>query len=67
MATFAKRSRREMAELNSLGRVIEPEEIASVVAFLCSEDASAITGAALVVDGGITASLNLSGHAPFEG
>ena len=67
MATFAKRSRQEMAELNSLGRVIAPEEIASVVAFLCSEDASAITGAALVVDGGLTASINLSGHAPFEG
>jgi NAD(P)-dependent dehydrogenase (short-subunit alcohol dehydrogenase family) len=47
--------------------VIAPEEIASVVAFLCSEDASAITGAALVVDGGLTASINLSGHAPFEG
>ncbi len=67
MAAFAKRSRQEMAELNSLGRVIAPEEIASVVAFLCSDDASAITGAALVVDGGLTASLNLSGHAPFEG
>jgi len=67
MAAFAKRSRQEMAELNSLGRVIQPAEIASVVAFLCSDDASAITGAALVVDGGLTASLNLSGHGPFEG
>lgn len=67
MEMFAKRSRQEMAELNSLGRVIRPDEIASVVAFLCSEDASAITGAALVVDGGITASLNLSGHDSFDG
>jgi meso-butanediol dehydrogenase/(S,S)-butanediol dehydrogenase/diacetyl reductase len=67
MATFAPRSRQEMAELNSLGRLIQPEEIAATVAFLCSDDASAITGAALVVDGGITASLNLSGHGPFEG
>ena len=67
MAMFARRSREEMAELNSLGRVIQPEEIASCVAFLCSDDASAITGAALVVDGGITASLNLSGHLPLEG
>lgn len=66
MAAFAKRSRQEMAELNSLGRLIQPQEIASVVAFLCSEDASAITGAALVVDGGLTASLNLSGHPPFD-
>jgi len=67
MAMFARRSREEMAELNSLGRVIQPEEIASCVALLCSDDASAITGAALVVDGGITASLNLSGHLPLEG
>jgi meso-butanediol dehydrogenase/(S,S)-butanediol dehydrogenase/diacetyl reductase len=66
MALFAKRSRQEMAELNSLGRFLRPEEIASVVAFLCSDDASAITGAALVVDGGLTASINLSGHDPFE-
>jgi NAD(P)-dependent dehydrogenase (short-subunit alcohol dehydrogenase family) len=53
-----------MAELHAIGRVIRPEEIASVVAFLCSDDASAITGAALVVDGGLTASLNLGGHDP---
>ncbi len=67
MAMFAPRSRQEMAELNSLGRLIQPEEIAASVAFLCSEDASAITGTALVVDGGITAALNLSGHGPFTG
>ncbi|MBW2273399.1 MAG: SDR family oxidoreductase [Deltaproteobacteria bacterium] len=65
MATFSKRTRKEMAELHAIGRVIRPEEIASVVAFLCSEDASAITGAALVVDGGLTASLNLGGHDPL--
>jgi len=31
-----------------------PEDIANAVAFLCSEDASFMTGASLVVDGGIT-------------
>src|SRR5437763_382168 len=35
-----------------LGRLAEPEEIASVIAFLCSERASYVTGAAWSVDGG---------------
>ena len=46
---FAKRSRQEMTEPNPIGRLIEPKEIASVVAFLCSDDAPAITDGALVV------------------
>lgn len=36
----------------AMGRFGKPEEIASVVAFLCSEDAVFMTGAVLVVDGG---------------
>lgn len=39
-----------------LGRPAEPHEIASVVAFLASEDAAMVTGVALPVDGGVTAS-----------
>lgn len=38
-----------------LGRQGAPEEIAAVVAFLASDDASLITGHALVADGGLTA------------
>ena len=35
-----------------LGRLAEPEEIASVICFLCSERASYVTGAAWSADGG---------------
>jgi meso-butanediol dehydrogenase / (S,S)-butanediol dehydrogenase / diacetyl reductase len=40
-----------------LGREGQPEEIASVIAFLLSEDASFMTGAVLVADGGKTAGI----------
>lgn len=38
----------------SLGRPSSPEEVAAVVAFLCSDDAKYLTGAAIPVDGGMT-------------
>lgn len=34
------------------GRIGTPDEVASVIAFLCSDDASYITGQTIVVDGG---------------
>ncbi len=37
-----------------MGRIGQPEEIASVAAFLASDDASYITGSGIVVDGGYT-------------
>jgi NAD(P)-dependent dehydrogenase (short-subunit alcohol dehydrogenase family) len=39
----------------ALGRIGTPEEIAHVVRFLVSEEASYVTGASLLVDGGLTA------------
>ena len=38
-----------------IGRLLEPDEIAAAIAWLCSPDASAVTGAVLPVDGGMTA------------
>ena len=40
-----------------LGRFAAPEEIASVIVFLCSEQASTVTGAAWSADGGTFASI----------
>ena len=46
----------EYARRVPMGRVGKAEEIAGVVAFLASDDASYMTGAMVVVDGGLTAS-----------
>jgi NAD(P)-dependent dehydrogenase (short-subunit alcohol dehydrogenase family) len=43
-----------------IGRLCMPEDIARAVAFLCSDDASFITGTTLSVDGGLTAGIPLS-------
>ncbi|MBM3674040.1 MAG: SDR family oxidoreductase [Actinobacteria bacterium] len=47
--------RRSFVEAHALGRCGEPEEIAAAALFLVSDDASFVTGSALVVDGGYTA------------
>ena len=43
----------EMLKLIPLGRVGKAEEVARVVAFLASDDASYITGHVINVDGGM--------------
>jgi len=48
--------RRKTIERIPLGRLGEPDDVASVVAFLASDDACYMSGAELVVDGGAFAS-----------
>jgi NAD(P)-dependent dehydrogenase (short-subunit alcohol dehydrogenase family) len=48
---------REWNEAQPIGRVGQPEEIASVVLFAASPDNSFMTGATLVADGGMTIDL----------
>lgn len=46
-----------LAAAHPLGRVGRPEEVAAAVSFLCSADASFVSGAILPVDGGLTCNL----------
>jgi 3-oxoacyl-[acyl-carrier protein] reductase len=46
-------ARTKMLDLTPLGRLGEPEHVAGAVRFLCSEEASFITGVVLLVDGGL--------------
>ncbi len=48
-----------MRERHVLGRFGKPSEIASAASFLASDDASFVTGHALVVDGGFTAGMRV--------
>ncbi|MNC84681.1 3-alpha-hydroxysteroid dehydrogenase/carbonyl reductase [compost metagenome] len=51
-ARAAGRSARPDASLVPLGRRVEPEEIASMVRFLCGPGASMVSGQLIYVDGG---------------
>jgi len=50
---------REWGRFHPLGRVAQPQEIAQVIAFLLSDEASFMTGAAVQVDGGLLAQLSV--------
>ena len=46
-------ARAKMLDLTPLGRFGDPEDVAGAVRFLCSDEASFITGEVLLVDGGL--------------
>jgi NAD(P)-dependent dehydrogenase (short-subunit alcohol dehydrogenase family) len=48
-------SLRAAGAMHPVGRIAQPDEIAAFVAFLLSDEAKFITGAALAIDGGMTA------------
>jgi enoyl-[acyl-carrier protein] reductase III len=44
----------EIAAQTPVGRIVTPEDVAGIVAFLCSPEADMIRGQTLIVDGGFT-------------
>lgn len=60
------RTRAEVEEMHPIGRVIEPEEIANLALFLACDESSAITGQAIVIDGGLIGNCNLTGMPPVS-
>jgi len=53
-ATMDSHILREITAATPAGRLVTPEDVAALVAFLCSKDAEMICGQVLLVDGGYT-------------
>ena len=53
IASFPEENQREWAEMIPVGRLGTPEEVAAAVAYLLSDEAGFVTGAGLLIDGGL--------------
>ena len=65
LLSIAPKSREAVEAEHAIGRLIRPDEIANVALFLASDESSAVTGAALVVDGGLISRSPISGFPPY--
>jgi NAD(P)-dependent dehydrogenase (short-subunit alcohol dehydrogenase family) len=65
LLSIAPKPRAAVEAEHAIGRLIRPEEIANVALFLASDESSAITGAAIVVDGGLISKSPISGFPPY--
>jgi len=54
-ASDLKITMQEFGRVHPVGRVGTPDEVANAVLWLCSSDASFVTGHTLMIDGGMTA------------
>jgi enoyl-[acyl-carrier protein] reductase III len=48
---------KDTQQITPAGRMVVPEDVANVVAFLCSEEAFMIRGQTIVIDGGTSVGL----------
>lgn len=58
------KSHEAIADMHALGRTIQPEEVANLVLFLASDESSAITGQAIIIDGGLISGCDITGVPP---